>query len=183
MPLYNSKRDSKLLMSVNREVMHRISSVEVAFYKLDISTSEVNIYEEAELRSYNPAVRLYSQIIMDSKTPSMSEVQDFERTISFGFLRDDVENLDVNIEEGDIIEYDGGFYEVDRVSNSNYWSGRNPRTALAVKLENQRKHGYVVSIVAECHLTRTNSLHIVDTRVGNNHQSTRENTGISKFIR
>jgi len=182
MPLYNSNRDAGFLLGINKEVMHKLSSVEIAYYKLNMTKTQINIYEEAENRAYDPALRIYGQVMLDQKDTSMGEVQDFERNFTVGFLKSDLDELQVDIEEGDIIEYDGGFYEIDRVSTSNYWSGRNPNTSFAVEFDNQKKHGYAISIVAECHLTRTNALHIVDRRVGNNPNSTSKNTSITKFL-
>lgn len=182
MPLYNSKRDAGFLLGVNKEIMHRISSVEVAIYKLNLEITKTNIYEETENRTYLPPIRIHSQVQIDSTSVDSQEIVDREKTALFGFLEHDLINADVILREGDIIYYDNIYYEVDRVSGDNYWSGRNPNSSIAVKEDNQRIHGYRVSIIAECHMTRMSSLHISDVRTGNNPNSTKENSSIPKFL-
>lgn len=182
MPLFNSNRDAGLLLGVNREIMHGFSSVEIALYQLDLSVTKTNIYEESENRAYRPPVRLYSQVTLDSKTASSDNLIDYSRTMQAGFLREDLIDFDVYLQEGDIIEYDGGYYEIDQLSESNYWSGRNPETSIGVSEDGWKEYGYPVSIVARCHLTRTNSLHIVDRRTGIDNQSTDTNSSIPTFL-
>lgn len=182
MPLFNSKRDAGLLLGVNREVMRGFSSVEVAVYQLDLNQTDVNIYEESNNRAYQPPIRLYSQVILESKTSAGDNFLDFTRTFQAGFLREDLIEANVYLQEGDIIEYDGGYYEIDQLSESNYWSGRNPETSIGTQEGDWVDHGYVVSVVASCHLTRTNRLQIVDKRTGIEPGPTDTNSSIPTFL-
>lgn len=182
MPLYNSNRDAGFLLGVNREIMHAYSSVEVAVYKLDLDSMETNIYEESNNKSYQPPVRLFAQIRFDEKTPSGEELIDYTQTIGVGFLINDLKAANMYIEEGDIIEYDNGFYQVDQVSEMRGWSGRRPEAMIGVAQDGWSPHGYAISVVAECHLTRTNSVNIVEVRTGITESPTDTDTSIPNFL-
>ncbi|HAI44823.1 MAG TPA: hypothetical protein DCM40_45415, partial [Maribacter sp.] len=72
------------------------------------------------------------------------------------------------VEGGDIIEYDGEFYEIDSVHSSQYWTGRNPSRDLGFVLGDREEFGLSIAIRAEAHLTRRNSLNIEEVRSGIN---------------
>jgi len=182
-PLFNSYRDSGLLKGINRELLNGFISTEIALYKLDVETTDINIYEESEKRMYYNPIRLYAQVRVDGTDSFDSELGiDFGKSAAFGLLKDDLRVAGVRLEEGDIIFYDDRYYEVDKVSNSNYWSGRNPNTMIGTVEDDWPVHGYDHAVIAECHMTKANSLHIVDKRQGENRSPIDDNPGISKFI-
>lgn len=167
MPLFTSLRDAGFLLGVNRELLHGFISTEVAVYKLDLNRTNINIYEESENKVYKPAVRVFSLIRFDDKEVTSDDFGiDATRTIAAGFLKADLINAELYIEEGDIIEYDSNYYQIDRVSNTNYWAGRRPESILGVVQDNWTAHGYDIAVTAECHLTRLTSIQIEDPRQG-----------------
>lgn len=167
MPLFTSLRDAGFLLGVNRELLHGFISTEVAVYKLDLNRTNINIYEESTNKVYKPAVRVFSLIRFDDKEVTNDEFGiDVTRTMAAGFLKADLINADVYIEEGDIIEYDTNYYQIDRVSSTNYWAGRRPESILGVVQDNWTAHGYDIAVTAECHLTRLTSIQIEDPRQG-----------------
>jgi len=183
MPLYNSNRDAGFLLGVNREIMHGYSSVEVGIYKLNLLETDVDIYEESKNRAYKPPVRIYAQIRLDEKSSVDSEFGlDYERTFAAGFLQSDLIDSGLYLEEGDIIEYDGGFYEIDQVGDTNYWSGRNPDTMIGQLFDGWARTGYRISIIAQAHLTRTNSLNIIDVDTGINDKPNFDEHNAPKFL-
>ena len=78
----------------------------------------------------------------------------------------------IHIEEGDIIEWDNEYYEVDTVGGSQYWTGRNPSTDIGFTEGDIAEHGYSVAISVEAHVTRRNRLNIQEVRSGINKTST-----------
>lgn len=182
MPLFTSHRDAGFLLGVNKEIMHGFSSVEVAVYKLDLNNTETNIYQESNNKTYFPPVRLFAQLRFDEKTISGEELVDYTQTIGVGFLINDLKTAGIFIEEGDIIEYDNGFYQVDQVTEPKGWAGRRPDAIIGIKKDGWNSHGYDISVVAECHLTRTNSVNIVEVRTGISEISTNTNTSIPNFL-
>jgi len=162
-PLFTSKRDSGFLLGINKEIIHGFSSVEVAVYKINMLETKINIYDEGVNKRYYNPVRLFSQVRIEEKSIEGDDQLTYSKPATFGFLIHDLKSADIIIEEGDVIEYDEGYYTVDQVSEMNSWSGRNPDTLIGMKLNDWEKHGYNISVVANCHLTRTNSLNIVQT--------------------
>lgn len=183
MPLFNSRRDSGFLKGINRELLHGIISMDVAIYKLDMEQTDTNIYEESTQRAYKPPVRVFCQLRVDEKSSVGDDYGiDFAKTAAFGFLKADLREKNLYVEEGDIVYYDDRYWEVDQVSNSNYWSGRNPNTMIGIAEDSWSVHGYDHYVVAEAHLTRTNSLHIVDKRDGVTPSTLNTNNSIPKFL-
>jgi hypothetical protein len=168
MPLFASKKDSRFVKSVAQEVMNRIISLEVKLYKLALNEMQVNLYNESDKKVYHNPVRLFCQVTEDEST--MNDVDtglDIGQTIVFIFLREDLIDRDVYIEEGDIVEHDGSFYEIDNTEPTQYWAGRNDETFL-MNVENRanRTFGYNPTVKIQAHLTRNSQLDLVDNRVG-----------------
>lgn len=183
MPLFTSQRDSGFLLGVNRELLHGFISTEVAVYKLDLTRTNVNIYEESENKVYKPAVRVFSLIRFDSREVTTDDYgADATRTMAVGFLKADLIDADLYIEEGDIIEYDSNYYQIDNVSGTNYWSGRRPESILGVVQDNWPSHGYDIAVSAECHLTRLTSIQIEDPRKGETESPVYTTTSTPNFL-
>lgn len=183
MPLFTSLRDAGFLLGVNRELLHGFISTEVAVYKLDLNRTNVNIYEESQNKVYKPAVRVFSLIRFDDKEITNDDFGiDANRTMAAGFLKADLINAELYIEEGDIIEYDSNYYQIDRVSNTNYWAGRRPESILGVVQDNWTPHGYDIAVSAECHLTRLTSIQIEDPRKGEIESPIKTSTSTPSFL-
>ncbi len=167
MALFGSGRDASLIRSVNRELIHNILSIEVEIYKLSLDDTSINLYNESNLKTYYNPVKM---CCLFNKQPITADDGDFgidfNRTIIFGFLRDDLKDISLVIEAGDIIGWDGNYFEIDNVRGQQYWVGRNEETLLAVTDSRIDEYGYSVSIICEAHQSRISSLQIVDTVYG-----------------
>ena len=183
MPLFTSLRDAGFLLGVNRELLHAFISTEVAVYKLDLDRTAINIYEESENKVYKPAVRVFSLIRFDDKEITNDDFGiDANRTMAAGFLKADLIKAELYIEEGDVIEYDNNYYQIDRVSTTNYWAGRRPESILGVVQDNWAPHGYDIAVSAECHLTRLTSIQIEDPRKGEIESPIKNSTRTPSFL-
>ena len=170
MPLFTTKRDALLLKHFFKEKMHKFDSIEVEIFKLALSEMEINLYNESSKKVYYNPVRVFSTPTKEAF--DMVDVDtgiDAVQTVSFFFLRDDLIDRDLVLEEGDIVRFDEKYYEIDNTRSTNYWAGKNPET-LPVVTEGRTSlvHGYNVSIVADTHLTRISQLNIIDNRSGVN---------------
>ena len=72
------------------------------------------------------------------------------------------------IEEGDVIEYDNEFYEVDGVGSSQYFAGRNPSSDLGFTQGDREEFGLSIAVRVTAHVTRRNRLNIQEVRSGVN---------------
>ena len=169
MALFGSGRDASLIRSMSRELLRYIDT-EVLHYKLVLDSTNENIYGEAERRTYYTPTRITAIVQRDEKTASTDEFgMEFSRTGVFAFLRDDLKDKNIHVEEGDIIFWDNEYYEIDNVSSSQYWASRNPDTLLGnTSGELVDEFGYNVAIVAEAHVTKRNAINIEEVRSGVN---------------
>lgn len=177
MPLFGSSRDALLLKHFNKEVLHRWISIEIAYYKLALPESNITIYNESSNKVYNNPVRLFSFVTKEDM--NMNDVDtgiDVSQNVTFIFLRDDLVDIDVVLEEGDIIKFDERYYEIDNTQSTKYWLGRNPETLpITTEGRSNYKFGYNTIVKCSCHLTRISNLNLVDIRSGLNTNKTNLN--------
>jgi len=164
MALFGSSRDASLIRSINRELINRYIDTEIAFYKLSLNDTKANMYDEADSKIYYTAMLINCLALKEEKTYTGDDAYDSTRTGEFAFLRDDLKEKNIIIEEGDILEWDNEFYEIDGVGASQYWTGRNPDTNLSGASD----HGYSVAVKVTAHVTRRNRLNIQEVRSGIN---------------
>ena len=169
MALFGSGRDASLIRSMSRELLRYIDT-EVLHYKLVLDSTNENIYGESERRTYYSPTRITAIVQKDEKVAAADDFGlEFNRTGVFAFLRDDLKDTNIHIEEGDVIFWDNEYYEIDNVGSSQYWAGRNPTTLLGnTSGELDEEFGYSVAIVAEAHVTKRNSINIEEVRSGVN---------------
>ena len=169
MALFGSARDASLVRSVNRELINDYIDTEVAFYKLSLEDTRANIYDEADNKIYFAPMRMNCLVQKDDKSYTADDTgYDQTRTGEFNFFRDDLKDNNIVIEEGDIIEWDNEYYEVDGVSASQYFGGRNPNTDLGFTQGDRDEFGLSVAIKVSAHVTRRNRLNIQEVRSGIN---------------
>ena len=171
MALFGSARDASLVRSVNRELINRYIDTEIAFYKLDLKGSRSNIYNESDNKVYYRKLKMPCLALKETRTPIADEYGlDYTRTATFAFLRDDLKDKNIVTEQGDVIEWDGEFYEIDSVSASEYFAGRNPSRDLGFTNGDRDEFGLSISVVCEAHVTRRNRLNIQEVRSGINRE-------------
>jgi len=170
MALFGSDRDMSLFRSVNRELINRLIDIEVLLYKLNLETTDSNIYGEADRKSYFQPVRMNCLIARDNRSTSGDDYGiDTQRTATFAFLKFDLIAKNIVIEVGDILHWDGEYYELDNNSNiQDYIAGREENTDLGVTTGERGIFGMDLSVVFEAHVTRMNTINIVPVRTGIN---------------
>tara|TARA_Y100000593_G_scaffold79715_2_gene148480 strand:+ start:802 stop:1338 length:537 start_codon:yes stop_codon:yes gene_type:complete len=169
MALFGSARDASLIRSVNRELINNLIDIEIAFYKLSLDETQANMYDEADNKVYYSPMRINCLALKEDKSYMGDDSgYDSTRTGEFNFLRDDLKDKNIIIEEGDILEWDNEYYEVDGVGSSQYWAGRNPSTDIGFTEGDIPEHGYSVAVKVTAHVTRRNRLNIQQVRSGIN---------------
>jgi hypothetical protein len=169
MALFGSARDASLVRTVNRELINNLIDTEIGFYKLSLEDTQANMYDEADNKIYYSPMRINCLVQKDEKT-TIGEDSGFDmtRTGVFAFLRDDLKDKNIIIEEGDCLEWDNEFYEIDTVGSSQYFSGRNPDTDLGFTLGDRDEFGLSIAVLCQAHVTRRNRLNIQEVRSGIN---------------
>ena len=129
MAIYGSQRDISLFRKVNRELMGNIMSQQCVYYKLKLNETKVNMYGEAAgSRYYFEPVILFARIQRSEQEFPQDELLgvDFQWGIDFKFLRDDLVDINLEPEVGDIIMYNEGYYEVHTTNANRFITGKNP---------------------------------------------------------
>jgi hypothetical protein len=169
MALYGSARDASLVRSINKELIDKQVDTEVAYYKLKLNASGLNIYNESDSKVYIAPQRVNCLVALDDKVRTSDDYGiDLTRTAQFAFLRDTMVERNLLPEVGDIIMYDLDYFEVDNIRDGQYWSGRNPSKDIGFTNGLRSEFGYSVSIVCETHLTRRSPLNIEKVHSGIN---------------
>ncbi len=126
--MFTRCRDVSLVRKLNREVMGNVITQQCAFYQYKLEETKVNIYGEAAAEKFYNGPFLFNCLINRSaqEYPEDSEGIQFQQSIDFYFLRDDLFDANVTPDIGDIILYQEGYYGVQSTVANQYWGGKNP---------------------------------------------------------
>lgn len=150
--LFGSNRDFNLLVNINRELLNDVVEQEVLYYKIDLFNTEANIYGEALDKTYLEPVKLYCLVTREDKIVTPDEFgPDISREATFAFLRDDLVDIQLVPEQGDIVVYHEDYYQVDQVRENQLFVGRDKSYNYT---SYSNKFGSSVSIIVDAHLTR-----------------------------
>jgi len=163
MPLYIRGEDISLMRQIAREFIGRVVAEEVVYYKFSLADSVVNRYGECKEKFFYPGVVLTLLIDREDQITEDTEYgPDTTQQTEFQFLRDDLVDLNLVPEKGDIIMYRNIYFEVHNIVENQYESGKYPEYALSDATQN---FGSSWSILCQCHQTRTTKLNITKDRL------------------
>ena len=158
MALYGGRLARSYMRHHNRQLLNRIIAQEVLYYKLSLKDTKFNIYGESKEKMYQQPILLTCLFQAEEQTSSDAEYgKDRTQIADFRFLRDDLIDLNLVPEAGDIICWQESYYEVDLVVENQRFMGKNPEYSLESDLE---KYGESWSIICKTHLTAVNKLNI-----------------------
>jgi hypothetical protein len=102
MALYGQKRDISMFRFVNRELMHKIISQQVVFYKYKVAETKVNMYGESSTgRNFVDPVILFALIETSGfEYPESDFGVDLNWSVTYKFLKDDLVDANVYPEIG-----------------------------------------------------------------------------------
>ena len=126
--MFTGVRDWSLMRNFNREVMGNIITQQCAIYQFKLEETKVNIYGESAEEKYYNGPFLFN-VLMDRGDQDFSlnnEGVQFDQSINFYFLRDDLVEKNVVPRVGDIILFEEGYYGVQSTIANQYWGGKNP---------------------------------------------------------
>jgi hypothetical protein len=160
MPLFHGRRDASLVHKLNMELIVDIIDTEVALYKLSLENTKTNVYGESDKKVYLQPIKMPALINRQEQTFEGTEFgQDFNQVCDFGFIREYLKEAETYVEVGDVIEYNGEWWEVDGILENQYFGGKNPDYSFATE-----RWGHNVSIIANTHLTRRSRIHVEEVR-------------------
>lgn len=169
MALFGSGRDVSLFRHLNKELLWDIVTQQCAIYKINIKTTNVNIYgEAAQEKYYEEPVLVNALIERGEQNFSNGDMGvDMSREMTFKFYRDDLVTAETKPEVGDIILFQESYFEIDDVIDNQLFAGKDPdypynENPLNPGLEN---FGQDVSIICKAHLTPSDRVQITRERI------------------
>src|SRR6056300_1178162 len=147
-----------MLFGINRELIKDVVEQEVLYYKLDLYSTESNIYGESTEKVWKSALKLNCMITRGDQVINVDEFgPDLSRNMSFAFIKQDLVDTNMFPEVGDVISWHEDYFMVDTVKENQFFLGRDKQYNLT-NYGNQ--FGSSVSIVLDTHLTRVEDLGI-----------------------
>ena len=150
--LFGSQKDFNVLSThISREILQHIVEQEIGYYKLSLTDTQANLYGEATDKVYLNPVKLNCLITRGDQVVDVDDFgPDLGREESFAFLREDLVDIQVVPEVGDIVLWHEDYYEVDTVRENQLFLGRDNSYNLT---DYGSQFGRSISIVVDCHLT------------------------------
>lgn len=165
---YGGARDISLFRSINKELFGKIVQTELDIFKKSIYETETNLYGESLNKVYFPGVRLACKIILEEQMSQYDENNmDIAQNAQFKFIRDELKEKDIYLEIGDIIHWNDAYWEIDGLSQSKYFMGRNPETNKTIG----NYWGWNIGVNVTTHQTRKSLQQLEDVRNGNSRQN------------
>ena len=128
MALFGRTRDVNLIKTINRELLGDVITQQCSFYKVRLEETTFNLYGEAAGGKFYDGPIIFNCLVErnDQEYPESDLGVDFDWSVVFKFLREDIINAGMNPEVGDVILYNDGYYQVDNVSSNQYFMGKDP---------------------------------------------------------
>lgn len=178
MTLYGANRDISLFRHLNRELLNNIIEQKVGYYKIILDRTVSNIYGESSKKYYYDPVLINCLIERGDIESSIDDFgSDFDRKITCKFLRDDLAGIDLSTELGpdgrgfahgvypeigDIVLFQGQYFEVDNVNDNQLIVGKDPSYSYSTNTDD---FGSSWSISITCHYTRPEKLGLEKERL------------------
>lgn len=155
--LFGSQKDFNVLTRISRELLQDIIEQEIGYYKLSLNDTQSNIYGEATDKVFLDPVKLNCLITRGDQVVDVDEFgPDLGREASFALLKQDLEDINLVPEVGDILMWHEDYYEVDTVRENQLFYGRNNK----YNIERTAGYGASISLILDTHLTRADRVGI-----------------------
>jgi len=147
MPRFVSQKDFNFFQHINREVVFDVVDVDVILYKVALETTAINIYGESTEKARYTGVELKALVKYPKVQPETKDGfgVDIKQNVEFRFVRSMLEHVATYPEPGDIVGYNGLFYEIDTSVDTQLVAGQP-----------YNSH----SIICMAHLTRRSGIQI-----------------------
>lgn len=164
MALFGGSRDISLFHNVSKELINDIIQTEVGYYKFVVEKTTANVYGESMGKMFYEPVRIACLIDRQDQAWSSDDFgSDVNQTVGFRFLKDELKNINLLPEVGDILLFRNNFYEVDAKVENQLILGRDPDYSISTGTAD---FGDSFSITINTHLSRVEKLNLIPLRGG-----------------
>ena len=164
MALFGGDRDVNLFKTINSELLKDILQLEVAYYKFALEQTKINVYGEAPGKNYFEPMRL--SCLHDRSNQSWSSDEfgsDINQAVEFRFLKQELRDINLVPEVGDLILFRNNFFEVDSRIENQLVLGKDPDYAISTGTID---FGDSFSIIVNTHISRVEKLNLIPLRGG-----------------
>ena len=117
MPKFLLGRDIDLFKSVARELVSDVIQNTIVLFKVNMNETKVNIYGEAMNKTWHPGIELFALVDKDPESArSEGFGLDTDQNVTFKLDRWMLEENNAYPEVGDIINWNGGYFEIDNTN-------------------------------------------------------------------
>ena len=180
MALFGGSRDVSLFHNLNKELINDIIQTEVAYYKFALEQTQVNVYGEAPGKQYFEPLKI--ACLIDKQDQSWSSDafgSDINQTIGFRFLKQELQDINLFPEIGDLLLFKNNFYEVDSRVENQFILGRDPDYAISTETTG---FGKSFSILLNTHISRVEKLNLIPLREGKYPTTEKLDGGIANLL-
>ena len=164
MALFGGSRDISLFHKLNKELLNDIIQTEVGYYKFALERTTANVYGESMGKMFYEPVRIACLIDRKDQAWSSNDFgSDVDQTVGYQFLKEELRNLNLIPEVGDLLLFRNNFYEVDSKIENQLIMGRDPDYAISTGTID---FGDSFSIIVNTHLSLVEKLNLIPLRGG-----------------
>ena len=164
MAIFGGSRDISLFKIVNKELLKDIIQTEVAYYKFALNQTKINVYGEAPGKNYYEPLKIACLINRSDQSWSSDEFgSDINQSHDFYFLKNDLKDINLVPEVGDIVLFRNNFFEIDSRVENQLILGRDPDYAISTETTD---FGDSFSILVSTHISRIEKLNLIPLRGG-----------------
>ena len=179
MALFGGSRDISLFHNINNELLKDIIQTEVAYYKFALEQTNVNVYGEAPGKNYYEPMKVACLITREDQTWSSDDFgSDLNQNHMFAFLKNELKEINLLPEVGDILLFRNNFFEVDSRVENQLVLGRDSDYAISTETSD---FGESFSIVVNSHISRVEKLNLIPLREGKYPTTTKVDGGIANL--
>ncbi len=180
MALFGGSRDISLFNSISKELINDIIQVEIGYYKFVLEKTSTNVYGESEGKVFYEPVRIACLMKKEDQSWSSDDFgSDVDQTIDFRFLKQELKDINLVPEVGDILLFKNNFYEVDTRVENQLILGKDPDYAISTGATD---FGNSHSIILTGHLSRVEKLNLIPLRGGRYPSTTKITDGIANLL-
>ena len=180
MALFGGSRDVSLFRTLNNELLKDIIQTEIAYYKFALEQTATNVYGEAPGKNYYEPLKIACLIDRSDQAWSSDDFgSDINQSINFKFLKQELRDINLTPEVGDLLLFRNNFYEVDSRIENQLVMGRDPDYAIS---EETVDFGDSFSVLVNTHISRVEKLNLISLREGKYPTTTKVDGGTANLL-
>ena len=180
MALFGGSRDISLFNSISKELINDIIQSEVGYYKFALEKTTSNVYGESQGKVYYEPVRIACLMNREDQSWSSDDFgSDVNQTLNFRFLKEELKDINLVPEVGDILLFRNNFHEVDSKIENQLILSKDPDYAISTGTTD---FGNSHSIILNTHISGIERLNLIPLRGGKYPSTTKITDGIANLL-